>query len=671
MAKTDAERSLELYRRFCSQTEKVVAYMGAARKASATLSLSVPSLKHAPTSLTGALKEYLDDPNFERNRLEYKENKRIADGGAPSKVVKKEEAKDTKKEDADKEKEKKKEEEKPVVKPPTSNQALQDFFASIDDNSANNMFSMGPQDAWFGAYGMQAQQTGFQNGGLAPQMTGFNPFMPQMMAPQQTGFQGGGGGLTPQQFMQPQMTGAPPLMQPQQTGFNPFRQSMMMQPTGASPFGSPFGMAPAGMGQQQQQQPQASQQPQQQNTQQTSQAPLQPQATAVPSSSSLSSLPSTSSFMSSPPTSNAAPKSLAPQKTGSRNPFAPPPGSTPPPELPKATGPTLAQLASGAFGPGGPAGGNYGLGAGAWDGKDPTKPDQGSVLKPQQTGLMGSVASEFTSFGSQANGNSNANASSAQAFGQQNGGTNGLESNFTGLAVNSSQQPNPSASPATAPLTAQPTSFGGVKPFKPESSFGASLAGNLAFQIPNSGTPGASVLSPQLTGNPFARPNGTSSTGMPSSISAGSSLFGSNLASSNATGSTSVLSGQPTGFPGSGMTSPSLGAQPTGFGSSFFGNGSNTNPNTSTPFSTSFSPAQTPSSLPQTNGAFAGNASALTAQPTGFAGSNIKPFQPTSAFGTAAFGAVGSGNAFAPQQQQQQQQQQQPQQQQQQPNFLL
>ena len=63
-------------------------------------------------------------------------------------------------------------------------------------------------------------------GGLQPQMTGYNPFMAQQ---QQTGMQmpiqqqmtGFGG-------MQPQMSG---FIQPQATGFNPFRQSIMPQPT--------------------------------------------------------------------------------------------------------------------------------------------------------------------------------------------------------------------------------------------------------------------------------------------------------------------------------------------------------------------------------------------------------------------------------------------------------
>ena len=37
--------------------------------------------EQAPVSLVNSLEEYLNDPNFEKNREEYKENKRVADGG--------------------------------------------------------------------------------------------------------------------------------------------------------------------------------------------------------------------------------------------------------------------------------------------------------------------------------------------------------------------------------------------------------------------------------------------------------------------------------------------------------------------------------------------------------------------------------------------------------------
>ncbi len=41
-----------------------------------TLSYAV---EYAPVSLAGSLEEYLNDPNFEQNRIEYKTNKEAAD----------------------------------------------------------------------------------------------------------------------------------------------------------------------------------------------------------------------------------------------------------------------------------------------------------------------------------------------------------------------------------------------------------------------------------------------------------------------------------------------------------------------------------------------------------------------------------------------------------------
>lgn len=38
-------------------------------------------------SLVAALEEYLQDPDFERNRAEYKESKDVADGKTPKKAA--------------------------------------------------------------------------------------------------------------------------------------------------------------------------------------------------------------------------------------------------------------------------------------------------------------------------------------------------------------------------------------------------------------------------------------------------------------------------------------------------------------------------------------------------------------------------------------------------------
>jgi hypothetical protein len=88
MSHTDAKQALEIYRRFCKQTESVDEYLGVAKKLQNLLNVPIPNLKHvrlissylcyilsicqAPVSLAGALQEYLDDPNFEQNRIEYK-----------------------------------------------------------------------------------------------------------------------------------------------------------------------------------------------------------------------------------------------------------------------------------------------------------------------------------------------------------------------------------------------------------------------------------------------------------------------------------------------------------------------------------------------------------------------------------------------------------------------
>ncbi|KAG2088822.1 hypothetical protein BD769DRAFT_1680251 [Suillus cothurnatus] len=71
MSKIDAEQALSIYRHFCTQTERVVEYLGVAKK--------LQNLLNAPVSLAGALQEYLNDPNFEQNRIEYRTNKEAAD----------------------------------------------------------------------------------------------------------------------------------------------------------------------------------------------------------------------------------------------------------------------------------------------------------------------------------------------------------------------------------------------------------------------------------------------------------------------------------------------------------------------------------------------------------------------------------------------------------------
>jgi hypothetical protein len=80
MSHVDATTALKTYKIFCKQCEKVVSYLGVAKKLQNIINVNIPNLRHAPVSLSGSLEEYLNDPNFETNRQEYKESKRIADG---------------------------------------------------------------------------------------------------------------------------------------------------------------------------------------------------------------------------------------------------------------------------------------------------------------------------------------------------------------------------------------------------------------------------------------------------------------------------------------------------------------------------------------------------------------------------------------------------------------
>jgi len=284
MSKVDAQRALKIYKTFAHQTDLVVNYLSMARQYQAYTRLEVPKLKHAPTTLTSSLEDYLNDPDFEINKRQYlaqQEAKRtgkpvsaIAQGNTPQKAA-------------------------PVTSVPRQPQSqpqpqpskpfkgpapdLMDFFESIEQNQQPMAQQTYPQDQQMTTGYAQAQIYG-QQPQMAPQQTGYNPFIqnfaqqpqqqpqqlaqPQALQPDFTGAGFGGYGPQPpqqtqnysfsspfssipesnavefpQQAMQPSaqpqisQVSSPTSLQPQQTGTNPFRQSTV--PTGGSqPFQS-------------------------------------------------------------------------------------------------------------------------------------------------------------------------------------------------------------------------------------------------------------------------------------------------------------------------------------------------------------------------------------------------------------------------------------------------
>jgi phosphatidylinositol-binding clathrin assembly protein len=49
MSRVDAESALAIYRHFCKQCEKVVEYLGVAKKLQNILNVQIPNMKHVST----------------------------------------------------------------------------------------------------------------------------------------------------------------------------------------------------------------------------------------------------------------------------------------------------------------------------------------------------------------------------------------------------------------------------------------------------------------------------------------------------------------------------------------------------------------------------------------------------------------------------------------------
>ncbi|WFD44797.1 hypothetical protein MPSI1_003468 [Malassezia psittaci] len=443
MGRQDAQRSLDIYRKFCWQTEKVVAFLDSSSRSSPSLRSAIPSLNHAPLSLAGALEEYLNDPNFDQNRKNQRSDqskevssKSTSKERAHSTTVSNTQGATDNTTSSSQSQSKQVADQKPNTNTSDSNRkALQDFFEALEQPNNTTPFNatyasfagFNAQPDWY-----QGQTNAF---GIGAQPTGFNPFAPVPT------------GAYP---MPSQPTGAM-AMQPQATGFNPFQptlvagQTMMPMPAqlmpqhtmATSPFDQAFGqMSVSGSNSQATTGPTA-------HAQGSSLIPSQTQAgTAHPFKSSAASpmqqkqnipmFPTPSNNVSDPssgnekspwisanPTSAAHPSSsamsnpkqvsfgysapspaptqdpsvkntsLKPQKTGSMNPFSIPSDfQEPEPVVQKPKQSTLNELAMQSW-----------LGTQQVT-QEPQQMESPSSpfahrMQPQSTGLMSSLASEF------------------------------------------------------------------------------------------------------------------------------------------------------------------------------------------------------------------------------------------------------------------------------------
>ncbi|KAG1850701.1 ANTH domain-containing protein [Suillus subluteus] len=552
MSKIDAEQALSIYRHFCTQTERVVEYLGVAKKLQNLLNVPIPTLKHAPVSLAGALQEYLNDPNFEQNRIEYRTNKEAADrngknrSGALSSAPKASSSQATSTASTSTPSNGTFGQAPSPASKPETTQAMADFFASIEEDkpatsssSTSNHLRQQPASNPFvqrqmtGAF--QGQPFGFP-GQIQPQATAF-PQSFQSVQPNAFGQQ-----LPSTQhqhrpfsaFLQPQPTGfvmpsSTGFLQPQATGANPFRQSMMMmQGTGGPAFN--FGTTNA-LPQLQGQtntpfQPTSQPQPSWSSngfamqTASTSTQFGQINGTRTsfdvptrPASTPLTTFGAAQASSTSPPVAQP----VKSHQTGSRNPFGVP--TMPAPPVPKP--PTLMELA---------------MGIGSSNNVPPADSASPQTQQPQQTGFFGppgasggessisSVASSFA-FGRK----SEDSKFSPSSFGILNPQTTTTASDslFSSFSPSSTQpagatiaSTTSSMSPSGDQLKPQMTGFSGIKPFKPTSSFGASLLESLP-PIPHSGP-----TTPTVTGMPGNLSSPPASSGTTPAFGAGVSNIG-------------------------------------------------------------------------------------------------------------------------------------------------
>ncbi|EJD43849.1 ANTH-domain-containing protein [Auricularia subglabra TFB-10046 SS5] len=636
MSKVDATSALQIYRHFCKQAERVLEYVAVAKKLQNLLNVPVPNLRHAPVSLAGALEEYLNDTNFEQNRIEYKTNKALADENlksGKSGIVPKSARTKTPPPPL------------PTVTTPTSattngdapasaqaNKSMQDFLNSIEEQQPTmfNPQTASPSAAYFQ---QQAQQTGFnpfRQSMLMPQGTGFPGAVPPFVGqptgfpsaapfvPQATGMPVQSGSPFPMQsaspfqpqatgmpFVQPQQTAMPSFLntqpqmpmqpgflQPQQTGANPFRQSMLLpQMTGPASlslgaFGSGASPNTAVNG----------------NAAPWAAPSSPPHVPARPASTPLQASAG----------STVSAGGIITHATGSRNPFGVPVQPAPP--VPKP--PTLQELVAG--------------GAGAFPRAASPKLTQANGA---QAGAISSIASSFA----RSNRPTSPTSPSRLGFGPglptvpESGA---ITNSLAGLSIGSG-----SASGGASPLQSQTTGFGGLKAFKPTSSFGASLVESLPpVASPTNNNPSVSSQpTGAMTNQPFGSSSspfslGTQPTGAFGSASPFAALQTGSSTTSSATASTasstpfSILSG----------ASSNTSNTTAGTGSSIFGSSGLQPQLTAMPFSNgSLSPS---SGLQQQHTATPGNAGAM---PFSSSLGGLSSFGSTS----SPFGSSGALNA--------------------------
>lgn len=232
MSRFDAERSLEIYNIFVGQMHGVVEYLQVARKLEASTKLLVPNIKHAPTSLTSSLEEYLNDPDFDVNRRQFlaQREAKLASGlplsaDIPANIP----TSPTKPSTAGSQEISSKTKMSPE-------QQLIDFFSSIEKEES--VFPSTSGENLLQNNGMPIQQQYLeQQKPIDKDYTGagFGGYSAQPQQPAAIFTQGYYVQQQPEQIPEQGQMQSPSALQPQKTGTNPFRQSTVFSSIASTP----------------------------------------------------------------------------------------------------------------------------------------------------------------------------------------------------------------------------------------------------------------------------------------------------------------------------------------------------------------------------------------------------------------------------------------------------
>ncbi|KAI8613905.1 ANTH domain-containing protein [Chytriomyces sp. MP71] len=205
LPKAEALRGLAIYKTFATQTSRTVTFFETARRLGDSLGIDVPTFKHAPISLAGALEEYVNAPDFEYQQEAFQNKK--SGKSAPARKASENALQSQAPQQSSSHQPQQQQRTQGPPSPVKPAAVLIDFFASTDETSYS--FNAPSLNTWaqpgvgipFDSLSINGSNPGYNAagiGGFPGPAAGANPFAQQGAGFNSFGGQPGGFGGAPQ-----------------------------------------------------------------------------------------------------------------------------------------------------------------------------------------------------------------------------------------------------------------------------------------------------------------------------------------------------------------------------------------------------------------------------------------------------------------------------------------